>query len=217
MSAGDTTENCPPEEKLPIAVLISGGGTTLKNLLSFHSRGELDVDFRLVVSSRVGAHGLAFANEAAITKVVHRKRDFASAEEHSQAVFAAIREQGVELVVMGGYLEHLLIPDDFENRVVNIHPSLIPAFSGQGFYGLRVHQAAVDYGAKISGCTVHFVDNQYDHGPIIAQRSCEVLSSDSAEDLQKRVFELECQLLPEVVQAIACGRVQVTDRRVDYL
>ncbi|MEM7558943.1 MAG: phosphoribosylglycinamide formyltransferase [Planctomycetota bacterium] len=216
MSATDAPGNDLPEKKLPIAVLISGGGTTLKNLLSLHSRGELDVDFRLVVSSRAAAKGLEFAHEAGISQTILRKRDFASAEEHSQAVFAAIREQGGELVVMGGYLEHLLIPDDFENRVVNIHPSLIPAFSGQGFYGLRVHQAAVDYGAKISGCTVHFVDNQYDHGPIIAQRSCEVLSSDSAEDLQKRVFELECQLLPEVVQAIACGRVQVTDRRVDY-
>jgi phosphoribosylglycinamide formyltransferase-1 len=107
---------------------------------------------------------------------------------------------------MGGYLEHLLIPNDFENRVVNIHPSLIPAFCGKGMYGLRVHQAAIDFGVKISGCTVHFVDNQYDHGPILLQRACEVLEGDTAETLQKRVFELECEALPEAIARIAMAQ-----------
>jgi phosphoribosylglycinamide formyltransferase-1 len=118
-------------------------------------------------------------------------------------MFDEIRRSGATLVVMGGYLEHLLIPDDFYNRVINIHPSLIPAFCGKGMYGLHVHKAAIEFGVKVSGCTVHYVDNQYDHGPILLQRSCEVLETDTAESLQKRVFELECQVLPEAIAAIA--------------
>ncbi|MEM7476649.1 MAG: phosphoribosylglycinamide formyltransferase [Planctomycetota bacterium] len=204
-----------PQRNLPIAVLISGGGTTLKNLLGIHANGQLAVDFKLVVSSKASAKGLEFAKQADIPTEVFAKRDFESAEKHSEAVFAACREQGVEIVVMGGYLEHLLIPADFENRVVNIHPSLIPAFSGKGFYGMHVHRAVLEYGAKVSGCTVHFVDNEYDHGPIIAQRSCVVQLGDSAEDLQRRVFELECELLPDVVQSIALGEVSVQNRIVE--
>lgn len=200
--------------KLPIAVLISGGGTTLKNLLAVHAAGELDVEFRLVVSSRKTAAGLALARDAGVPTEVIRRRDFQAPGEHSQAMFAACRAAGVELVVMGGYLEHLLIAEDFANRVVNIHPSLIPSFSGQGYYGLRVHQAAIDYGAKLSGCTVHFVDNEFDHGPIIAQRACHVLPTDSPEDLAARVFQLECGLYPEVIQSIATGKVQLNGRRV---
>ncbi|MFM8399920.1 MAG: formyltransferase family protein, partial [Pirellula sp.] len=100
-------------------------------------------------------------------------------------------------------LEHLLIPDDFENRVINIHPSLIPAFCGKGMYGLYVHQAAIEFGVKVSGCTVHFVDNQYDHGPILLQRTCEVLDDDTPETLQKRVFELERKALPDAINKIA--------------
>jgi phosphoribosylglycinamide formyltransferase-1 len=104
---------------------------------------------------------------------------------------------------MGGYLEHLLIPSDFENRVINIHPSLIPAFCGKGMYGLNVHQAAIDFGVKVSGCTVHYVDNQYDHGPILMQRVCEVFEDDTAETLQQRVFQLECEALPAAISQIA--------------
>ena len=203
-----------PSRKLPIAVLISGGGTTLKNLLEFYSRGQLSVDFRLVVSSKASAKGLDYAADAGIRSEVVAKRDFSSPEAHSESLFSLCRQAGVELVVMGGYLEHLLIPNDFENRVINIHPSLIPAFSGKGYYGMRVHRSVLDYGAKVSGCTVHFVDNEYDHGPIIAQRACDVLTGDTAEDLQRRVFDLECDLLPETLQAIALNQVNVRDRRV---
>ena len=198
----------------PIAVLISGGGTTLRNLLALAHSGQLPVDFRMVISSRATAAGLEFARAANIEHQTISRRTFGAPEQHSQSIFELFRKRGVELVVMGGYLEHLLIPNDFENRVINIHPSLIPAFSGHGFYGLRVHQAVLDYGAKLSGCTVHFVDNQFDHGPIIAQRACHVLSDDTAETLQARVFELECQLYPETISAIAAGRVNVMNRRV---
>jgi phosphoribosylglycinamide formyltransferase-1 len=187
-------------------VLISGGGTTLKNLIDRQRQFGLPVDFRLVISSKASAGGLTFAREAAIPTRILAKRQFADGDSHSKAVFDAIREAGCDLVVMGGYLEHLLIPPDFENRVVNIHPSLIPAFCGQGMYGLRVHEAAIRFGVKVSGCTVHFVDNQYDHGPILLQRTCPVLDGDTPESLQKRVFALECEALPEAICEIAQRR-----------
>lgn len=188
---------------LPIAVLISGGGTTLKNLIDRKAQNTLAVDFRLVVSSNPKAKGLEYAQEAAIPARVIRKKDFVDGQAHSDAMFEAIRESGAKLVVMGGYLEHLLIPDDFEKRVINIHPSLIPAFCGKGMYGLYVHQAAIEFGVKVSGCTVHFVDNQYDHGPILLQRTCQVLEGDTPEMLQKRVFELEREALPDAINKIA--------------
>lgn len=191
---------------LPIAVLISGGGTTLRNLIAKRTEGTLPVEFRLVVSSRRDAPGLQFASQAGIPSRVIRKRDFTDPESHSQAVFSAIRESGATLVVMGGYLEHLLIPPDFDHRVLNVHPSLIPAFCGQGMYGLRVHEAAIRAGVKISGCTVHWVDNQYDHGPIVLQRSCDVLPDDTPEILQKRVFALECEALPDALRQCAFHR-----------
>ncbi len=191
---------------LPTAVLISGSGTTLKNLMEQRDLGTLPVEFRLVVSSKKEAGGLNYAKEASIPTVVVPKQRTQSAEEHSESVFGPIREAGAELVVMGGYLQHVLIPADFENKVINIHPSLIPSFSGKGMYGLKVHQAAIDFGVKVSGCTVHFVDNEYDHGPIILQSTCKVLESDTAESLQRRVFELECEALPSAIRMIVARR-----------
>ena len=194
------------QEHLPIAVLISGSGTTLRNLIELQVRGMLPVDFRLVVSSKSQAGGLKHADAAAIPAVVISKNRMQSAEEHSECVFRAIRNSGAELVVMGGYLQHVLIPADFEKKVINIHPSLIPSFSGQGMYGLKVHQAAIDFGVKVTGCTVHFVDNEYDRGPIILQSTCPVLETDSAESLQRRVFELECEALPQAIRMIVARR-----------
>lgn len=187
----------------PIAVLISGGGTTLKNLIDRKAQNTLPVDFRLVVSSNPKAKGLDYAQESSIPTRVIRKKDFVDGQAHSDSMFKAIRDSGSKLVVMGGYLEHLLIPSDFEKRVINIHPSLIPAFCGKGMYGLYVHQAAIEFGVKVSGCTVHFVDNQYDHGPILLQRTCEVLDGDTPETLQRRVFELERDALPDAINKIA--------------
>ncbi len=200
--------------QLPIAVLISGGGTTLENLLTVKAQGQLDCEFRLVVSSKQACRGNKIAQDAGVELQKIARRDFSDGQSHSDAVFDHCRRLGVELVVMGGYLDHLLIPEDFTNRVINIHPSLIPAFSGKGYYGMRVHRAVVEYGVKVTGCTAHFVDNQFDHGPIIAQRTCEVTPSDSPEEVQQRVFELERQLFPFILQQIALGRVQVTDRTV---
>ena len=126
-------------------------------------------------------------------------------ESYSRAVFDPIRKREIDLVVMGGFLKHVLIPADFENRVINIHPSLIPAFAGAGFYGLKVHSAVLAKGCKVSGCTVHFVDNEFDHGPIIEQVAVAVEKGDTPEVLQKRVFDVECSVYPEVIQKLSQG------------
>lgn len=199
---------------MPIAVLISGGGTTLRNLIEKTREGALPVEIELVISSSTDARGLAIAAEAGIPSLVVRKKKSATAAAYSEAIFGPCRDAGVKYVAMGGFLKHVAIPADFENRVVNIHPSLIPAFCGQGMYGLRVHQAVLDYGAKITGCTVHFVDNDYDRGPIILQRPVEVRDDDTAESLQARVFAEECQAFPEALALLAAGRIQVSGRRV---
>lgn len=198
---------------LSIAVLISGGGTTLRNLIRCADSGTLPVRIRLVISSQAAAHGLTYAREAAIpTRVLSPARQ--TPAEFRDQIFGACRELGVQLVVMGGFLKHVLIPADFENRVVNIHPALIPAFCGQGMYGHRVHEAVLAYGVKLSGCTVHFVDNEYDHGPVILQRAVPVLDDDTPESLAARVFEQECIAYPEAIRMIAENRVRVVGHRV---
>jgi phosphoribosylglycinamide formyltransferase 1 len=203
-----------PDQPLPIAVLISGGGTTLCNLIERIAAGQLDVSIRLVIASTAKAGGLQFAAAADIPAHVVRPDAYDTQETFSAAIFRACREAGVQLVVMGGFLKHVLVPPDFLNRVTNIHPALIPAFCGQGYFGSHVHQSVLDYGAKVSGCTVHFADNEYDHGPIILQRVVPVLDDDDAHALAARVFAAECEAYPQALQWIAEGRVHVTGRRV---
>ena len=205
-----------PSERHPLrlAVLISGSGRTLKNLLARIASGRLDAAVRLVISSTPEAGGLQFAREAGVPWSVFARQDFASQDDYSRAVFDLCRTAEADIVVLAGFLKRLTVPDDFDNRVLNIHPALVPAFCGQGFYGHHVHQAALDYGVKLSGCTVHFVDNQYDHGPVILQKAVPVLDGDTAETLAARVFEAETEAYPEALQLIACGRVQVAGRHV---
>lgn len=200
---------------IPLAVFLSGGGTTLNNLLAKRAAGSLDADFRLVISSHPTVRGVEIARNAGIpTHIVVKSAFKNSPEDYSEAMFGLCRQAGVELVVMGGFLKHVIIPPDFTNRVINIHPSLIPAFCGHGMYGQHVHKAVLQYGAKVSGCTVHFVDNNYDNGPIILQRTCPVLDDDTAENLAQRVFVEECEALPEAIRWIATGGVRVEGRRV---
>ncbi len=189
----------------------------MQNLICRQQAGELDVDFRLVVSSNPNAGGLDFAREASIPTQIIERSHSQSPEHFSLAIFDACRDARAELVVMGGFLKHVLIPDDFAGRVMNIHPALIPAFCGKGFYGLRVHQAVLDYGAKISGCTVHFVDNQYDHGPIVLQHTVDVLDDDTPESLAQRVFAAECVAYPEAIRLYGAGRLQIKGRCVRVL
>ncbi len=204
-------------KKLRLAVLISGGGTTLRNLLVRIGEGRLDAEIALVVSSNPAAGGIRFAQEAGIPCEVLQRKDFASQDDYSQAIFQRCRAAAVEVAAMGGFLKRLTIPEDFVNRVTNIHPALLPAFGGEGFYGRRVHEAVLEYGVKISGCTVHFADNQYDHGPIIIQKAVPVLDDDTPETLAARVFQAECEAYPQALQLIAEGRVRVEGRRVRIL
>ncbi len=195
----------------PIAVLISGGGTTLANLLAWRKAGRLRADLRLVISSNPEAGGLNHAQEAGIESLVIDHRTHRQAGEISGPLFQACRERGVQLVACGGFLRRLVIPPDFAGRVINIHPSLIPAFSGEGMYGMRVHEAVLEAGVSETGCTVHLVDDQYDHGPVLARRKVEVLPGDSPAELARRVFAAECELLPAVINAFAAGEVEVLD------
>jgi phosphoribosylglycinamide formyltransferase-1 len=194
---------------LKLAVLISGGGTTLKNLIDKIAAKKLDAQIVLVISSTVKAGGLQIAAAAGIPTLVVAPSKFATPQEFSEANFSPCREAGADLVVMGGYLKHLLIPPDFENRVTNVHPALIPACCGLGMYGRHVHEAVLESGAKLSGCTVHFVDNVYDHGPIILQKSVPVLDDDTPNTLAARVFSAECEAYPEALRLIARGKVRV--------
>ena len=194
--------------------MISGGGTTLRNFIEKIAAGQLPVEIALVISSSPAARGLQFAHDAGIPSVVIERKSFATQDDFSRAIFDHCRRARAELVVMGGFLKRVTIPEDFANRVVNIHPALVPAFCGEGFYGHRVHEAVLEYGAKLSGCTVHFADNQYDHGPVILQRAVPVLDDDTPETLAARVFEAECEAYPEALRLIAAGRVSVEGRRV---
>ncbi len=196
----------PSLANLKLVVLISGGGTTLQNLIQQIAQGQLEAQIELVISSNPAARGIQMAAEAGIATAVIERNSFESVAAYSAALFDCCRAVQPHFVVMGGFLKLVRIPPDFENRVVNIHPSLIPNFCGQGMYGHHVHQAALAAGVAESGCTVHFVDNQYDHGPIILQRRVPVLAGDTPDTLAARVFQAECGAYPAALRLLASGR-----------
>ena len=168
----------------------------------------------MVVASRPDCGGVSRAAEAGLPCEVIQRKSFPGLEQFSDAIFSQCRKFEVDLVVCGGFLALLKIPTDFSGRVINIHPSLIPAFSGQGYHGSRVHEAVLTRGARVSGCTVHFVDDEYDHGPIINQHTVEVLDNDTPEELAARVFKAECEALPEAIRMFASGRLEISGSRV---
>ncbi|MBR0236759.1 MAG: phosphoribosylglycinamide formyltransferase [Thermoguttaceae bacterium] len=199
---------------LRCAVLISGGGRTLKNLLDYKSSGRLkNVCFPLVVSSSPTAAGLQYAALCNADAQVVERKEFDSDDAFSDAIYDLIEQSQCNFIVMAGFMRKLIIRPEWENKAVNIHPSLIPSFCGPGFYGKKVHQAAIDYGVKVSGCTVHFVTNEVDGGPIILQKTVSVHSDDDADSLAARVLEVEFQALPEALELIADGRVTVVGRK----
>lgn len=195
----------------PIAVLVSGGGTSLQNLIDRIADGRLAADIRVVIADRP-CPALERAQKAHIHTVVADP-----GEGFDEKVSDAIRESGAELIVMAGFLRFWTIPDDFSTRTINIHPSLIPAFCGKGFYGSNVHQAVLDRGCKVTGCTVHFCDNEYDHGPIILQNTVDVVTGDTPESLGERVQASERDALPEAIALIAEDRLRVDGRNVEIL
>lgn len=192
-----------------LVVLVSGGGTTLQNLINRIADGRLAAKIVGVVASRTDVGGVGRAERAGIpVAVAERGKDFAG------RVWAAVREFNPRLVCFGGWLHLLPIPEDFRLRVLNIHPSLLPAFGGKGMYGHHVHEAVLEYGAKVSGCTVHFADDTYDTGPVVAQRCVPVLDGDTPASLAARVFEAECEAYPEAIERVASGTWLVEGRRV---
>jgi formyltetrahydrofolate-dependent phosphoribosylglycinamide formyltransferase len=199
---------------LPIAVLLSGSGRSLQNLLDRIADDRLPARVVLVVANRPDAYGLKRARHAGVPVEVVERRYYHDRDDFSTAIFDHCRGTGAELVCMAGFLQLLRIPDDFAGRVMNIHPALLPAFGGQGMYGHHVHEAVLDYGAKLSGCTVHFADNVYDHGPVILQRTVEVRDDDTPDTLAERVFAAECEAYPEAIRLFAEGRIKIVGRRV---
>jgi phosphoribosylglycinamide formyltransferase-1 len=196
-----------------LAVCVSGGGTTLQNLVDRIAAGRLAADIVRVIASKPQIGAIERAEQAGIpVSVVTRNQR--TPDEFGVAVFDAIRQSRADLVILGGFLHLLPIPPDYEGRVINIHPSLIPAFSGKGYHGRAVHQGVLDAGVKLSGCTVHFADNTYDTGPIIFQVPVPVFHDDTAETLAARVFEAESEALPEAIELYAAGKLTIRGRRV---
>jgi formyltetrahydrofolate-dependent phosphoribosylglycinamide formyltransferase len=200
-----------------IAVLLSGSGRSLQNLLDRIAAGRLDARVSVVISSRADAYGLERARAAGIPAALVESRKFRNFVKMSDAITLELDRHAVDLVLLAGFMCFYRIPDRFLGRTMNIHPALIPAFSGKGFYGHFVHEAVLKAGCKVTGCTVHFVDNEYDHGPIILQRCVPVLDADTPDTLAGRVFEQECEAYPEAIQLFAEDRLRIEGSRVRIL
>ncbi len=200
-----------------LAVLLSGSGTTLQNLVDRRARQELDVEIVCVIASRPDAYGLERARQHGIPQCSICRRDYDNQTAFNTAVWREIRAHKADLVVLAGYMLLLEVPPDYKDRIMNVHPALIPSFCGHKMYGHHVHQAVLDYGVKISGATVHFVDEMYDHGPIILQEAVPVLPDDTADTLAERVQALERELYPKAIQLFAEGRLRVEGRNVRIL
>ena len=203
-------------QPIRLAVLLSGGGTTLQNLMDRIADGRLPARIVQVVSSRADAFGVERAKRAGLPVEVIERRAFPDVVAYSTRVFGACRASGADLVCMAGFLQLVQIPPDFTHRVMNIHPALLPAFGGKGMYGRHVHEAVLAYGSKVSGCTVHFVDQEYDHGPVILQRVVEVHDDDTPDSLGARVFAAECEAYPEAIRLFANGLLRIEGRRVAH-
>lgn len=200
-----------------IAVLVSGGGTNFQALIDRQQAGELGCgQISLVISSRAGVYALERAEKAGIESMVISRKECGSAENFDKKLVSELKSHGIELVVLAGFLSILgkEVIDAYPNRIINIHPSLIPSFCGTGYYGLKVHEAALERGVKVVGATVHFVDEGTDTGPIILQKAVEVHNGDTPEVLQRRVMEqAEWKILPHAIDLIANGKVEVEGHR----
>ncbi|HYE95629.1 MAG TPA: phosphoribosylglycinamide formyltransferase [Rubricoccaceae bacterium] len=202
-----------------LAVFASGGGSNFQALLDAVDEGWLNAEPVLLVTDREGTGAAARAEAREIPIAVLPPAQFASEDAFAEALLRALEERGVEFIALAGYLKKIpaAIVRAYKHRMLNIHPALLPAFGGAGLYGLRVHQAVLDYGCRVSGATVHLVDDEYDSGPVVLQEVVPVLADDTPETLAARVLELEHRLYPEALQFFAEGRVTVEGRRVRIL
>ena len=201
-----------------IAVLVSGGGTNLQALIDAQNRGEIiNGEIALVVSSSPTAYALERAAKAGIDTIVVNKADYTDRHEMTRALVSQLQERSIDLVVFAGFMYILTeeITQAFQNRMMNVHPALIPSFCGEGYYGLHVHEKALEYGVKLSGATVHFVSEECDGGPIILQKAVPVEEGDTPETLQRRIMEqAEWKILPEAVSLFCQDRLTVEGRIV---
>jgi phosphoribosylglycinamide formyltransferase-1 len=200
-----------------IAVFVSGGGTNLQAIIDHIGDGRLQgVEIVRVISSRNDAYATIRADKAGIPCEVIRRADYPNIDSYDQAILASLAGRDIHLIILAGFM-NLLGPrfvQAYQHRIINIHPSLIPAFSGPGLYGLKPHEAALAYGVKVSGATVHYVDENYDEGPILLQKAIPVWDDDTPQTLQQRIMqEAEQELLPQAIALIATGRVRVDGRR----
>jgi len=200
-----------------LGVLLSGSGRTLANILKLTAAGQLSARVVTVISSRSTVKGVQIARDADLPCHVIRTKDHSDVDEFSAGIVEVLDGAKVDLVVQAGWLCYWKIPDRYIGRVMNIHPALLPSFGGKGMWGHHVHEAVLAAGCKVSGCTVHFVNNEYDKGPIILQRTCEVAEDDEADILAARVFEQETIAYPAAIQLFAENRLQVTNNRVKIL
>jgi phosphoribosylglycinamide formyltransferase 1 len=199
---------------LRIAVLLSGEGTSLENLLERIDAREVPARVVVVIASKASAGGLERARRRGIPAVAVPRRNHPDVTQFNDALHAALARYEVDLVAMLGFLSPFQTRGTWSGRVINVHPALIPAFCGQGYYGHHVHEAVLESGVKVSGATVHFADDEYDHGPIILQEAVPVLDDDTPERLAERVQALERRLVPEAIRLFAEGRLAIDGRRV---
>ena len=201
-------------KRLRLACLISGGGRTLLNLADFIDAEKLNASIELVISSRTDVAGVERARARGFNTLVVRRKDFHTDDAMHDAISKQLRERNIDLVCLCGYLRMFRVDESFRGRVMNIHPALLPSWGGPGMYGDAVHRAVLGSGAKESGCTVHFVDERYDMGPIILQRKVPVLPGDDEHTLAARVFEQECIAYPEAIKLFGEGRLSLQGDRV---
>ncbi|MGD9568904.1 MAG: phosphoribosylglycinamide formyltransferase [Sedimentibacter sp.] len=201
---------------LRIGVLISGSGTNLQSLIDNIENGFIKGEISVVISNKENAYGLERARKHNIDAVFINQRYYESFEKFNDAIMMELEKHQVDIVVLAGYLKilsHKFIKN-YKNKIINIHPSLIPAFCGKGYYGIKVHEAAINYGVKISGATVHFVDEGADTGPIILQETIAVDFEDTAESLQQKILKIEHRLLPFAVKLLCEDKLEVVGRKV---
>jgi len=194
--------------RIKIAALISGGGRTVLNIAEEINAGRLDAELGVVIASRQ-CKGIDRCRKAGMEVHLVPFKEMPDPQTYSDAIGTVLDEAGADLVILAGFLSLWRIPQNYAGRVMNIHPALLPKFGGKGMYGHHVHQAVLERGCKVSGCTVHFVDNEYDSGPIIVQKCVPVYDTDSPDDLADRVFQQECKAYPEAITLFAEGKLTI--------